>query len=170
MQTVSDKLALVQSTIATNSQDVQDLKTMFTDMVSLLKTAEVFKKANAEGEKGRHYGECSGGATTSSRIIKCRTSPFVNEENALDLHASVEKSSEENTSEKNASDDEPPVKKLKFLIPTSSSILSPTPLKSIVPEPIQKPDTTKMTIEQFTEHLFKTTSSIFSTTPPRELM
>ncbi|GJS32402.1 hypothetical protein Tco_0530784, partial [Tanacetum coccineum] len=40
MQTVSDKLALVQSTIATNSQHVQDLK-----------TAEVFKKANAEGEK-----------------------------------------------------------------------------------------------------------------------
>ncbi|GKG05585.1 hypothetical protein Tco_0325671, partial [Tanacetum coccineum] len=29
----------------------KDLKTMFTDMVSLLKTAEIFKKANAEGEK-----------------------------------------------------------------------------------------------------------------------
>ncbi|GJT87735.1 hypothetical protein Tco_1069452 [Tanacetum coccineum] len=35
-----------------------------------------------------------------------------------------------------------------------------------MPEPIQKPDATKMTIEQFTKHLNKTTSSIFSFTPP----
>ncbi|GKC05894.1 hypothetical protein Tco_0997504 [Tanacetum coccineum] len=63
---------------------------------------------------------------------------------ALVLHASVEKSSEEITSKKNVSDVEPLVKKLKFLIPTSSSILSPTTLNS-------------------------TTSSILSPTPPREL-
>ncbi|GJX91963.1 hypothetical protein Tco_0345289 [Tanacetum coccineum] len=37
-----------------------------------------------------------------------------------------------------------------------------------MPEPLQKPDATKLTIEQFTEHLNKTTSSIFSPTPPRE--
>ncbi|GJW02183.1 hypothetical protein Tco_1561039, partial [Tanacetum coccineum] len=74
----------------------------------------------------------------------------------------------EKSSEKNVSDDEPPVKKLKFLIPTSSSILSPTPLKSILPEPTQKPEVTKMTLEQFTEHLTKTLSSIFSPAPLRE--
>nr|GEX72240.1 hypothetical protein [Tanacetum cinerariifolium] len=35
-------------------------------------------------------------------------------------------------------------------------------------EPIQKLDVTKMTIKQFTEHLNKTTTSIFSPTPSRE--
>ncbi|GJZ78671.1 hypothetical protein Tco_0643508 [Tanacetum coccineum] len=94
---------------------------------------------------------------------------LVNEENALILHTLVKKGSEENTSEKKVSDDEPLIKKLKFLIPTSSLILSPTPLKSIIPKPAQKPDATTMTIDQFTEHLSKTTSSIFSPTPLREL-
>ncbi|GJX61733.1 hypothetical protein Tco_0294633 [Tanacetum coccineum] len=107
----------------------------------LLKAAEVFKKTIAEGE---------------------------NPPNALVLHALVEKSSKKSTSEKKVSDDEPLVKKLKFLLPTSSSILSPTPLNSILPKPVQKPDATTMKIEQFTEHLSKTTSSIFSPTPPRE--
>nr|GEW65303.1 hypothetical protein [Tanacetum cinerariifolium] len=51
MQVVSDKLASVQSTMATNSQHVQDLRTMFMDIVSLLEAAAVFKKANAKGEK-----------------------------------------------------------------------------------------------------------------------
>ncbi|GJU47656.1 hypothetical protein Tco_0900728 [Tanacetum coccineum] len=37
-----------------------------------------------------------------------------------------------------------------------------------MPEPIQKPDITKMTIEQFTKHLSKTTSFIFSPSPLRE--
>ncbi|GJX17160.1 hypothetical protein Tco_0217992 [Tanacetum coccineum] len=51
MKVVSDKLASFQSFIAINSQHVRDLRLMYKDMVSLLKAAEVFKKANAEGEK-----------------------------------------------------------------------------------------------------------------------
>ncbi|GJU58771.1 hypothetical protein Tco_1236537 [Tanacetum coccineum] len=122
MEVVFDKLASVQSSVATNSQHVQD-------MVSLLEALKVFKKANVEGEK---------------------------------------KKSEEDTSEKNVSNDEPHSKKLKFLIPTSS-IPSPTPLKFIMPEPLQKPNATKMTMYQFTKHLTNTTSSIFSPYPPRDL-
>ncbi|GKD60531.1 hypothetical protein Tco_1298040 [Tanacetum coccineum] len=49
METVSDKLTMVQSTVAINSQHVKDLRLVFKDMVSLLKAAEVFKKDNAEG-------------------------------------------------------------------------------------------------------------------------
>nr|GEW94398.1 retrovirus-related Pol polyprotein from transposon TNT 1-94 [Tanacetum cinerariifolium] len=48
---VQDKLSCCTSTVATNSQHVQDLRVMFKDMVSLLEETEVFKKANAEGEK-----------------------------------------------------------------------------------------------------------------------
>ncbi|GJZ78672.1 Toll/interleukin-1 receptor domain-containing protein [Tanacetum coccineum] len=51
MQKVSNKLASVQSIMATNSQHVQDLRLMFKDMVLLLEETEVFKKANAEREK-----------------------------------------------------------------------------------------------------------------------
>ncbi|GKD74726.1 hypothetical protein Tco_1333008, partial [Tanacetum coccineum] len=51
MKEVQDKLSCCTSTVATNSQYVQDLRVMFKDMVSLLEAVEVFKKANAEGEK-----------------------------------------------------------------------------------------------------------------------
>ncbi|GJU47657.1 hypothetical protein Tco_0900727 [Tanacetum coccineum] len=50
-QAVSDKLATVQSTVATNSQHDQGLRSMYKDMVFLLEAVEVFKKANADGEK-----------------------------------------------------------------------------------------------------------------------
>ncbi|GJZ70274.1 hypothetical protein Tco_0633824 [Tanacetum coccineum] len=56
---------------------------------------------------------------------------------------------------------------MKFLIP-SSSIPSPTPLKSIMPEPLKYTEAIKMTLAQFTKHLSKTTSSSFSPTPLRE--
>nr|GEZ17363.1 hypothetical protein [Tanacetum cinerariifolium] len=51
MKEVRNKLSACTSTVATNSQHVQDIRIMFHDMVSLLEAAEVFKKANAEGEK-----------------------------------------------------------------------------------------------------------------------
>ncbi|GJS74887.1 hypothetical protein Tco_0724768 [Tanacetum coccineum] len=51
MKEVRDKLSFCTSTVDTNSQYVQDLWIMFKDMVSILEAAEVFKKANAEGEK-----------------------------------------------------------------------------------------------------------------------
>nr|GEY50443.1 hypothetical protein [Tanacetum cinerariifolium] len=51
MTKVRDKLSWCTSTMANNSQHVQDLKVMFKEMVSLIEAAEVFKKANAEGEK-----------------------------------------------------------------------------------------------------------------------
>ncbi|GJT43495.1 hypothetical protein Tco_0952210 [Tanacetum coccineum] len=170
MGTVSDKLASVPSTMATNSQHVQDMRLMFKDMVALLEAAEVFKKANAEGEKWEKNNPETPTKEDDAQIPDpTKGEQHLREKKALVLHASVEKSSEEITSKKNVSDDEPPVKKLKFLIPTSSSILSPTPLNSVQPEPIQKPKVTKMTFEQFSKHLTKTTSSIFSPTPPREL-
>ncbi|GJX29298.1 hypothetical protein Tco_0237377 [Tanacetum coccineum] len=109
MKMVYDKLASVQSTVATNSQHVQYLRRDVTI-------------ANAQGEQ-----------PPTEELSNEEQSPVVNEENALVLHNSVEKSSE-----KNVSDDEPP------------------------------PEVTKMTLKQFTEHLTKTTSSIFSLAPPRE--
>ncbi|GJR50628.1 hypothetical protein Tco_1401149 [Tanacetum coccineum] len=71
-------------------------------------------------------------------LFDAQNKPPVNEENDLVLHALVEKSSEVNNSKKKVTDDEPP------------------------------PDATQMTIEQLTEHLNKTTSSIFSPTLPIE--
>ncbi|GJR88720.1 hypothetical protein Tco_0212731 [Tanacetum coccineum] len=83
------------------------------------------------------------------------------------LYASAAKILVEDTLKQKDSDDEPPIKKLKFLIPTSS-IPSPTPLNSIPPEPIPRTEIAKMSFDQFSEHLTQTTSSIFSPTPPRE--
>ncbi|GJT03946.1 hypothetical protein Tco_0838408 [Tanacetum coccineum] len=159
------------------------------------RSSRSFKKANAEGDKweknssespaeekdAQHPDETKGeqdsGATTvaivqreqpSAQVIpNAGQAPLVNEEKALVLHTSEEKSSEEDTSGKKETDDEPPAKKLKFLIP-SSSIPSPTPLKSIMPDPLKVTEAIKMTLDQFTKHLSKTTPSIFSPTPLRE--
>ncbi|GJQ92852.1 hypothetical protein Tco_0003991 [Tanacetum coccineum] len=110
-----------------------------------------------------------GGEQPSAQVVSnAGQAAPVNEEKALVLHTSEEKSSEEDISRKKETDDEPPTKKLKFLIPPSS-IPSPTPLKSIMPEPPKVTEAIKMTLDQFTKHLSKTTSSIFSHTPPREL-
>ncbi|GKB49351.1 hypothetical protein Tco_0900104, partial [Tanacetum coccineum] len=123
MKEVRNKLSFYTSTMDSNSQHVQDLRIMFKDMVSLLEAAE--------------------GEQPSAQVVPiARQAPRVNKEKALVIHTSEEKSLEEDTSGKKESDNEPPVKKLKFLIP-SSLIPLPTPLN-------------------------KSTSSIFSPTPPRE--
>ncbi|GKC63060.1 hypothetical protein Tco_1095658, partial [Tanacetum coccineum] len=104
----------------------------------------------------------------STQVIpNARQAPLVNEEKALVLHTLEEKSSEEDTLGKKEIDNEPPAKKPMFLI-LSSSIPSPTHLKSIMPEHPKYIEAVKMTLAQFIEHLSKTTSSIFSPTPPRE--
>ncbi|GKF19653.1 hypothetical protein Tco_0068291 [Tanacetum coccineum] len=148
MKKVRDKLSFCTSTVDTNSQHVQDLQIMFKDMVPLLEVGE--------GEQ-----------PSAQFVPNAGQVPLVNEEKALVLHTLEEKSLEEDTSGKKETDDEPPAKKLKFLIP-SSLIPSPTPLKSIMLDPPKFTEAIKMTLDQFTKHLSKTTSSIFSPTPPRE--
>ncbi|GJS24927.1 hypothetical protein Tco_0453559 [Tanacetum coccineum] len=70
------------------------------------------------------------------------------------VHALKEKDSKENIS-----DEEPPSKRLKFLIP-NPIISSPNPLRTILPQNIS--------LKQFTDNLFQTTSSVFSPTPPSD--
>ncbi|GJY52812.1 retrovirus-related pol polyprotein from transposon TNT 1-94 [Tanacetum coccineum] len=73
------------------------------------------------------------GEQPSSQVVpNARQVPPANEDKALVLHTSKEKSSEEDASGKKETDNEPPAKKLKFLIP-SSLIPSPTPLKEPTP-------------------------------------
>nr|GEV46178.1 hypothetical protein [Tanacetum cinerariifolium] len=123
------------------SISLKDLIIMFKDMISLLEAAEVFKKANAEGEKweknnpeapveeqdAQHpdqtKGEQDSGAITVAIIQKeqpstqvvpnARQTPPINEEKALVLHTLEENSLEEDTSGKKEADDEPLAKKLR---------------------------------------------------------
>nr|GEU76735.1 retrovirus-related Pol polyprotein from transposon TNT 1-94 [Tanacetum cinerariifolium] len=85
----------------------------------------------------------TGEQATAQVVPNTEQASPVNEEKALVLHTIEEKSSEEDTLGKNKTDDEPLAKKLKFLIP-SSSIPSPTPLKSIMPEPPKYTEAGKM--------------------------
>ncbi|GJZ55928.1 hypothetical protein Tco_0611121 [Tanacetum coccineum] len=66
--------------------------------------------------------------------------------------------SKENKSDEEDSDNEPPIKKLKFLIPTSQ-IPTLTPLNSVTTEFFLQPEVEKMIVDQFTDHLLKTTLS-----------
>ncbi|GJR84376.1 hypothetical protein Tco_0155161 [Tanacetum coccineum] len=149
-----------------------ELMLMFKDMIFLLEVAESFKKANTEGEKWeKNNPKTSTEEKDAQNPDQTQGEQHLRDatmDNAQGEQPPTQELSNVNTLDKKVTNDEPPVKKLKFLIPTSSSIPSPTPLNSIMHEPLQKPDATKMTIEQYTEHLNKTTSSIFSPTPPRE--
>nr|GEX75614.1 hypothetical protein [Tanacetum cinerariifolium] len=156
MKVVSDKLASVQSTEKNNPETP---------------TEEKDAKTPDQTQGEQHLGDATMDNAQreqppAQELSKVEQAILVNKENALVLHASVENSSEVNTSEKKVTNDEPPVKKLKFLILTSL-ISSTTPLNSSMPKPLQKPNA--MTIDQFTKHLTKTTSSIFSPTLSREL-
>ncbi|GJV50194.1 hypothetical protein Tco_1440406 [Tanacetum coccineum] len=155
-------------------------KSSYKVRVILLKK-QVAKTQNAEEIKATANATQSLGASESAEDLVFKTLDSASQEGtAKTLNASADMPAQSdplghlheelrtlNTKRKKVTDDEPPIKKLKFLI-QASSILSPTPLNSILPEPLQKPDATQITIEQFTEHLNKTTSSIFSPTPPRE--
>nr|GEV62965.1 hypothetical protein [Tanacetum cinerariifolium] len=139
------------------------------------------RESPAKEKDAQHPNQTNGGQDSGTTIIaiiqgeqplvqvipNAGQAPFVNKENTLVLHTSEEKSSEEDTSEKKKTDDEPPTKKLKFLI-LPSLIPSPTPSKSIMTEPPKVTEASKITLDQYTKHLSKTISSIFSSTPPRE--
>nr|GEV11879.1 hypothetical protein [Tanacetum cinerariifolium] len=171
-KSITEELPLVEAHVQKNLQDQLPLKPMYKEFNSFNKL------------KSRRFDNLQGQLSTviktnlnkslrlkgeqhSTQVVpNAGQFPPINEEKALVLHTSEEKSSEKDTSGKKDTNDEPPAKKLKFLIP-SSSIPSPTPLKSIMPGP-QLTEAIKMTLDQFTEHPSKTTSSIFSPTPPRE--
>ncbi|GJU89719.1 hypothetical protein Tco_1302142 [Tanacetum coccineum] len=74
---------------------------------------------------------------------------------------------EENTSEEQVLEEEPPFKRLKYLIPNPTTS-SPTPLIFVLPQDVKQPTMVNMSIEQFTDGLFKTTSSEYSPTPLRD--
>ncbi|GJZ26209.1 hypothetical protein Tco_0570462 [Tanacetum coccineum] len=93
----------------------------------------------AQGEqksKDAHMTNIQGEQSTAQETTTVVKAPLISESENNDktmiLHASAVKTLVADTSKKKDSDDEPPFKKLKFLILTSS-IPSPTPLKSIPP-------------------------------------
>ncbi|GJS94423.1 hypothetical protein Tco_0801391 [Tanacetum coccineum] len=186
MKKVSDKLIYCTDTMATNSLHVQDLRLMFHDIVSLLEAAEVFKKANAEGEKweknnpakekdAQHpdqtKGEQISGANTADIVQGEQPSAqaVTNEEKALVVHNPEEMKSEGTVSmEDDLDDDEldkqPLSKRFKIMTP----IPNPIPLNTFVPGHLLKPEEQQKSLHEFTDQLFGTTSSKFSPTPPRD--
>ncbi|GJZ23008.1 hypothetical protein Tco_0560467 [Tanacetum coccineum] len=166
MKEVRDKLSFCTSTVATNSQHVQDLRVMFKDMVSLLEAAKVFKKANAEGEKGKISG-----ANTADIVQEEQPSTQVvtNEEKALVVHNLEEMKSEGTVSiEDDLDDDELDKQSLSKRFKIITPIPNPIPLNTFVLGYLLKPEEQRKSLHEFTDQLFGTTSSKFSPTPPRE--
>ena len=173
MKEVRDKLSWCTSTIDTNSQLVRDMKVMFHDMVAILESAEVFKKANAEGEKWEKNNPEMVDATTqtpeqvqgeqSSDHKAAEVPPTVNTERALVIHPS--ETHKEGSSDEDKDDYVPLAKRFK-IIPTTA-IPSPKPLMSVLHDPLKFTEAAKMTYAQFADHLAKTTKSAFSPIPPK---
>ncbi|GJX94790.1 hypothetical protein Tco_0349376 [Tanacetum coccineum] len=84
------------------------------------------------------------------------------------VHTSKEKkdgiiSAEDDSDE----DDKQPLSK-RFKITHPSDIQNPIPLRSFIPEHPLKSEELQKSLQEFTDQLFKTTSSQFSPTPPRD--
>ncbi|GKF02782.1 hypothetical protein Tco_0029705, partial [Tanacetum coccineum] len=101
-------------------------------------------------QKKQPYGQES----TMSEQTPPDTEQAPPESTALVVHASVEKDLEEKVFE-----EEPPSKRLKFLIPNPITTLQ-NPLNTILPQNIS--------LEQFTDSLLQITSSKYSITPHRD--
>nr|GEV62161.1 uncharacterized mitochondrial protein AtMg00810-like [Tanacetum cinerariifolium] len=71
-------------------------------------------------------------------------------------------------SEEKSIEDEPPFKKLRFLVP-NLNISSPTPLKSLMPQGMIPLVVIDIPLDQFTDSLFNTSSSEFSPAPPSKI-
>ncbi|GJW72254.1 hypothetical protein Tco_0129171 [Tanacetum coccineum] len=131
------------------------------------KEAQHPDQTKGEQETGTTTVAIVQGEQPSAQVIpNAGQAPPINEEKALVVHTSEEKSSEEDTSGKKETNDEPPTKNE---VP-NSTIINAITYSSEVYMP-EQPNVTGMLsndLDQFTEHLSKTTSSIFSPTPPRE--
>ncbi|GJS83128.1 hypothetical protein Tco_0749669, partial [Tanacetum coccineum] len=160
MKEVRDKLSSCTSTVATNSQHVQDLRVMFKDMVFLLEAAEVFKKANAEGEKANTANIILGEEPSAQAVP--------NKEKALVVHNLEEKKSKGTILIDDDSDDDLDKQSLSKRFKIMTPIPNPIPLNTFAPEHLLKPEEQQKSLHDFTNQLFGTTSSKFLPTPPRE--
>nr|GEX06734.1 hypothetical protein [Tanacetum cinerariifolium] len=104
--------------------EITSLSTNFKDMVSLLKLAKVLKNTKLRGRREQESSKTPEDDTAEQVSTKDNVSCL---KGNLVIHDSEVKASEAKTSEE--TNDEPPKKKLKFLIPR------PTPLRSILPDP-----------------------------------
>ncbi|GJT47291.1 retrovirus-related pol polyprotein from transposon TNT 1-94 [Tanacetum coccineum] len=160
-------LTAIRAKIDKGDVNLWELINLMKDMVHLLDSASVFHKANAGGEKWEKANpvpditdpnlqeeQPSVQETTSSEQTPPITEQVLPVSTALVVHASREKDSEEKVLE-----EEPPSKRLKFMIPNPIT-LSPNPLSIILPQNIS--------LEQFTDSQFQTASSEYSLTPPRD--
>ncbi|GJU05641.1 hypothetical protein Tco_1122071 [Tanacetum coccineum] len=174
---VKDRISYSGGKLDKGELHMQELISLMKDMVSFLDAANVFEKIKAEGEKGDPQQiittsteeatiEVQGEQPKVQELSKLEEAPLVNDQppsitkqvplmsTTLVIHASEDKALEEKISE-----EEPPTKSLKLLIPNLSTTL-PIPMCSIFLQNI--------TVDQFTDTLFNTTSSKYSPTPHRD--
>ncbi|GKB53316.1 hypothetical protein Tco_0904069 [Tanacetum coccineum] len=131
-----------------NCSRTKELVDMIRDMVHLLNSASVFCKANTEGEKWekanpdpRYHDPTQG-----------EQQPNCDEDANFKKMAFIQELTNLNKL--------PPITEQSFHHYINCCTSSPTPLNSILPQ--------NMTMKQFIDNLFKTTSSEFSPTPPRD--
>nr|GEX11333.1 hypothetical protein [Tanacetum cinerariifolium] len=185
MKEVRDKLSCCTSIVAINSQHVYDLMVMFKDMVSLLKVAEVFKKANAKGEKweknnpgeekdAQHPNQTKGEKISGANIAdivqgeKPSAQVILSEEKALVVHNPKEKKERTISMEDDSDDDDLNKQPLSKRFKIMTLIPNPIPLNTFVLGNLLKAKEQQKSLHEFTEQLFGTTSSNFTPTPPRE--
>ncbi|GJT15514.1 hypothetical protein Tco_0874220 [Tanacetum coccineum] len=153
MKEVRDKLSFCTSTVATNSQHVQDLREKDAQHPDQTKGEQILRANTADIVQGEQ---------PSAQVV-------TNEEKSLVVHNIEEMKSEGTISMKDdLDDDELDKKPLSKIFKIMTPILNPIPLNTFIPGHLLKPEEQQKSLQEFTDQLFGTTSSKFSPTPPRE--
>ncbi|GJW58239.1 retrovirus-related pol polyprotein from transposon TNT 1-94 [Tanacetum coccineum] len=128
---VTERLDSLQGSLLENSDCVSDLKQAIKDMNFLLEATEVFKKANAEGEKWeKNNPETPKDFESNAQKIT---------ETALIIHHPEKENSEDFTLGKKDSDNEPPAKKFKLSVEQFTKKLFTITSFSFAPSPPKEP-------------------------------
>nr|GEW91708.1 hypothetical protein [Tanacetum cinerariifolium] len=153
---------LVTTLVKSNMKEVRDdldIQSLIESVVTVDGTAEGEKNKKA---KGSHPATSQGEPQLAEPLVESQ------EEQPTNLNVVNKESAPPTSDAKLNEGEELPISKRFKIMTLIPDIPNPTPLNTFVSEHLLKPKEQQKSIQEFTNQLFKTTSSRFLPTPPRE--
>ncbi|GKA97274.1 hypothetical protein Tco_0825168 [Tanacetum coccineum] len=166
MKEVKDDLNSQAKSLGKFCVDVQSMQTQLNDIQSLLESAVIIDDT-AKAEKNKKANDANPAATQGDHQS---VEPLVESqgEQPADVKVANKESAPPASDNKLNNDDKQPLSKRFKIMTLIHDIPNPTPLNTVVPEHLIKSKEQQKSIQEFTDQLFKTTSSRFSLNPPKE--
>ncbi|GKA28783.1 hypothetical protein Tco_0715028 [Tanacetum coccineum] len=166
MKDVKDDLNSQAKSLGKFCLDIQSMQTQLNDIQSLLESVVIIDDT-AEGQKNKKAKDANPAVAQGEQQS---SEPLSGEGKELIVHNSEKKKSEGIISVEDDldEDDKQPLSKRFKIMTYIPDIPNPTPLNTFVLDHLLKSKEQQKSIQEFTDQLFKNTSSRFSPTPPKE--